>query len=161
MAEKILNGKELEFYKWDGDLSELLQNVRDKLGLKEGRREDGGQVTVLNDEKDVKSVIKHMDGDIGQCGYVNWTSGWAHAEDAMRYLRRLVEATGPAVVSYEGSIYVPLVSVPTCNFANTCAYYPIPLHVYICYFPFSSRYLGPRVLFGGFFPSLLLLAFVL
>ncbi|KAJ4837669.1 Heme oxygenase 1, chloroplastic [Turnera subulata] len=31
VAEKILNGKELEFYKWDGDLSQLLQNVRDKL----------------------------------------------------------------------------------------------------------------------------------
>ncbi|KAL0333905.1 UNVERIFIED_CONTAM: Heme oxygenase 1, chloroplastic [Sesamum angustifolium] len=31
VAEKILNGKELEFYKWEGDLSQLLQNVRDKL----------------------------------------------------------------------------------------------------------------------------------
>ncbi|KAG1335566.1 heme oxygenase 1, chloroplastic [Cocos nucifera] len=31
VAEKILNNKELEFYKWDGDLSQLLQNVRDKL----------------------------------------------------------------------------------------------------------------------------------
>ncbi|KAF1892670.1 hypothetical protein Lal_00031942 [Lupinus albus] len=31
VAEKILNKKELEFYKWDGDLSKLLQNVRDKL----------------------------------------------------------------------------------------------------------------------------------
>ncbi|KAH6829389.1 Plant heme oxygenase family protein [Perilla frutescens var. hirtella] len=31
VAEKILNGKELEFYKWDGDLSQLLQSVRDKL----------------------------------------------------------------------------------------------------------------------------------
>ncbi|KAL0427039.1 UNVERIFIED_CONTAM: Heme oxygenase 1, chloroplastic [Sesamum latifolium] len=31
VAEKILNSKELEFYKWDGDLSQLLQNVRDKL----------------------------------------------------------------------------------------------------------------------------------
>ncbi|KZV18884.1 heme oxygenase 1, chloroplastic-like [Dorcoceras hygrometricum] len=31
VAEKILDGKELEFYKWDGDLSQLLQNVRDKL----------------------------------------------------------------------------------------------------------------------------------
>lgn len=31
VAEKILNCKELEFYKWDGDLSQLLQNVRDKL----------------------------------------------------------------------------------------------------------------------------------
>ncbi|KAL4297350.1 hypothetical protein GQ457_12G023770 [Hibiscus cannabinus] len=31
VAEKILDNKELEFYKWDGDLSQLLQNVRDKL----------------------------------------------------------------------------------------------------------------------------------
>lgn len=31
VAEKILDGKELEFYKWEGELSQLLQNVRDKL----------------------------------------------------------------------------------------------------------------------------------
>ncbi len=31
VAEKLLNNKGLEFYKWDGDLSQLLQNVRDKL----------------------------------------------------------------------------------------------------------------------------------
>ncbi|KAL9268070.1 Heme oxygenase 1, chloroplastic-like protein [Drosera capensis] len=31
VAEKILNKAQLEFYKWDGDLSQLLQNVRDKL----------------------------------------------------------------------------------------------------------------------------------
>lgn len=31
VAEKILDNKELEFYKWDGELSQLLQNVRDKL----------------------------------------------------------------------------------------------------------------------------------
>ncbi|XP_059431712.1 heme oxygenase 1, chloroplastic [Corylus avellana] len=31
VAEKILNKKELEFYKWDSDLSKLLQNVREKL----------------------------------------------------------------------------------------------------------------------------------
>ncbi|KAJ6846409.1 putative mediator of RNA polymerase II transcription subunit 16 [Iris pallida] len=31
VAEKILNKKELEFYKWDGDLSQPLQNVRDKI----------------------------------------------------------------------------------------------------------------------------------
>ena len=31
VAEQILNKKELEFYKWDGDLSQLLQNVREKL----------------------------------------------------------------------------------------------------------------------------------
>ncbi|KAJ1437848.1 heme oxygenase-like [Sesbania bispinosa] len=31
VSEKLLNNKGLEFYKWDGDLSQLLQNVRDKL----------------------------------------------------------------------------------------------------------------------------------
>ncbi|XVF48094.1 hypothetical protein PTKIN_Ptkin03bG0163700 [Pterospermum kingtungense] len=31
VAEKILDNKELEYYKWDGDLSQLLQNVRNKL----------------------------------------------------------------------------------------------------------------------------------
>nr|BAK03033.1 predicted protein [Hordeum vulgare subsp. vulgare] len=31
IADKILNKKELEFYKWEGTLSELLQNVREKL----------------------------------------------------------------------------------------------------------------------------------
>ncbi|KAI4379467.1 hypothetical protein MLD38_005761 [Melastoma candidum] len=31
VAKQILNNKDLEFYKWDGDLSQLLQNVRDKL----------------------------------------------------------------------------------------------------------------------------------
>ncbi|XP_028801265.1 heme oxygenase 1, chloroplastic-like [Neltuma alba] len=31
VAEKILNNKVLEFYKWEGQISQLLQNVRDKL----------------------------------------------------------------------------------------------------------------------------------
>ncbi|KAK1611279.1 hypothetical protein QYE76_034952 [Lolium multiflorum] len=31
VAEKILNKKELEFYQWEGTLSQLLQNVRSKL----------------------------------------------------------------------------------------------------------------------------------
>ena len=70
-----------------------LQNVKDKLGLKEGKREDGGQVTVLNNENDIKSVVKNMDGDLGKYGYVNWTSGWAQAEDAMIHLRKLVQET--------------------------------------------------------------------
>ncbi|KAI3872534.1 hypothetical protein MKX03_012233 [Papaver bracteatum] len=33
VAEMILEKKELEFYKWDGDLKQLLQNVRDKLNI--------------------------------------------------------------------------------------------------------------------------------
>ncbi|XP_024024263.1 heme oxygenase 1, chloroplastic [Morus notabilis] len=31
LSEKIMNNKELEFYKWDGEVSQLLQNVTDKL----------------------------------------------------------------------------------------------------------------------------------
>lgn len=31
VAEKILNGAELEFYKWDGDIKELLAGVKAKL----------------------------------------------------------------------------------------------------------------------------------
>jgi len=31
IAGQLLNNQALEFYKWDGDLSQLLQNVRDKL----------------------------------------------------------------------------------------------------------------------------------
>jgi hypothetical protein len=31
VSEKILHKKELEFYKWEGNLSQLLQNVRSKL----------------------------------------------------------------------------------------------------------------------------------
>lgn len=31
VAEKLLDKKELEFYNWDGDLRQLLQNVKDKL----------------------------------------------------------------------------------------------------------------------------------
>ncbi|KAM0933309.1 putative Heme oxygenase (biliverdin-producing) [Dioscorea sansibarensis] len=31
VAEKLLDNKELEFYKWEGDLSQLLRNVREKI----------------------------------------------------------------------------------------------------------------------------------
>lgn len=71
-----------------------LQNVKEKLGLREGKREDGGQVQVLNDEAEIKGVVKNIDGDLGRYGYVNWTSGWAQAEDAMVYLRKLVQESG-------------------------------------------------------------------
>ncbi|KAK5169829.1 uncharacterized protein LTR77_005807 [Saxophila tyrrhenica] len=70
-----------------------LRNVSLKLGLKQGPRSEGGQVTVLDDEEAIKGVVKNMSGHIGKLGYVNWTSGWAHAENAMLHLRRLVEAT--------------------------------------------------------------------
>ena len=72
------------------DMQENLQ----KLGLKIGRKEDGGQVTVLADEKAVKAIAPSLPGAAGQSGYVNWTSGWANAEEGMRYLHRMIVATG-------------------------------------------------------------------
>ncbi|KAK7321705.1 hypothetical protein VNO77_32588 [Canavalia gladiata] len=33
VSEKLLEGKELEFYRWEGDVAELLKNVRDKLNM--------------------------------------------------------------------------------------------------------------------------------
>ncbi|XP_027331347.1 probable inactive heme oxygenase 2, chloroplastic isoform X1 [Abrus precatorius] len=33
VSEKLLEGKELEFYRWEGDVPELLKGVRDKLNL--------------------------------------------------------------------------------------------------------------------------------
>ena len=74
-------------------LSRSLANVRARLRLPEGPRARGG-VTVLRDAAAVRDVMGAMGGDAGQAGYVNWTSGWAHAADAMRYVRAQVEATG-------------------------------------------------------------------
>ncbi len=71
-----------------------LENVKQKLGLKVGPKSEGGQVTVLDDQDAIRGVMKNMNGDLGKYGYVNWTSGWAQAEDAMSYLRRLVQNTG-------------------------------------------------------------------
>lgn len=31
VSEKLLDGRELEFYKWEGDVSEMLKDVREKL----------------------------------------------------------------------------------------------------------------------------------
>ena len=71
-----------------------LKNVRGKLGLKVGKRDEGGQLTVLDDQKAVNEVLGSMGGDVGKFGYVNWTSGWAHAENGLRHLRKLVDDTG-------------------------------------------------------------------
>ena len=71
-----------------------MENVQAKLGLRKGRREEGGGVEVLESEADVGRVMRGCDGQVGKRGYVNWTSGWSHAEDGVKYLRSLVEATG-------------------------------------------------------------------
>lgn len=82
----------------DGGRKKQMQNDMQanlqKLGLKVGKREDGGQVTVLEDEKAVKAIAPSLPGAAGQTGYVNWTSGWANAEEGMRYLYQKIVATG-------------------------------------------------------------------
>lgn len=75
-------------------LAKSMQNVKETLGLKVGRRDDGGQVEPMETVEDVRRVTKTCGGDCGIRGYVNWTSGWADAEEGMKYMRSLVEATG-------------------------------------------------------------------
>ncbi|KAK4570215.1 hypothetical protein LTR86_002295 [Recurvomyces mirabilis] len=78
-------------------LVKALENVKTKLGLKMGRREDGGQVEMLESSEDVSRVVRSMGGDCGRRGYVNWTSGWADAEAGVRHMRKMVEATGRVI----------------------------------------------------------------
>ncbi|KAK1086110.1 hypothetical protein LTR48_003899 [Friedmanniomyces endolithicus] len=75
-------------------LIKALENVKSKLGLRVGRREESGQVELLETPEDVARVTASMGGDCGRRGYVNWTSGWADAEAGMRYMRKLVKRTG-------------------------------------------------------------------
>nr|POF13352.1 l-pipecolate oxidase [Quercus suber] len=75
-------------------MQKSMENVRDRLNLRIGRREDGGQLEPLKTRDDVQRVIgANMGGDVGSHGYVNWTSGWADAEAAMRYMRRKLAKT--------------------------------------------------------------------
>ncbi|KAI7515131.1 hypothetical protein KC331_g22516, partial [Hortaea werneckii] len=82
----------------EGDSSDYMfkamENVKSRLGLKVGRREEGGQVEPLRSTSDVSRVMATMEGDCGTKGYVNWTSGWADAEAGVRHMRNLVEQTG-------------------------------------------------------------------
>lgn len=74
-------------------MEKALGNVKGRLGLTCGRREDGGQLESLYNPDDVKRVMGSMGGDCGNRGYVNWTSGWADAEAGVRYVRKQVEKT--------------------------------------------------------------------
>ncbi|KAI7281627.1 FAD dependent oxidoreductase [Hortaea werneckii] len=82
----------------EGDASDYMfkamENVKSRLGLKVGRREEGGQVEPLRSARDVSRVMATMEGNCGTKGYVNWTSGWADAEAGVRHMRKLVEQTG-------------------------------------------------------------------
>ncbi|KXL50985.1 hypothetical protein M433DRAFT_139388 [Acidomyces richmondensis BFW] len=75
-------------------LHAALANVKARLGLKVGRREEGGQLEPLHGPADVRRIFASMGGECGMTGYVNWTSGWADAEAGMMHMRKLVAETG-------------------------------------------------------------------
>lgn len=89
----LMDGKNLDRGGKTAMQQEMQRNLQ-KQGLKAGKKEDGGQITVLENEDDVKAIAPSIPGAAGQSGYVNWTSGWADAEAGMRYLLKKVEATG-------------------------------------------------------------------
>lgn len=79
-----------------------------KLGLKPGKKSEGGEVEALDTSRDIRRIFndgsekvdqrarseEHTTGSpAGDFGYVNWRSGWADAEKGMRALREKVEAT--------------------------------------------------------------------
>jgi sarcosine oxidase/L-pipecolate oxidase len=71
-----------------------LRNVIEDLGLRVGAREEGGQATPFAGEAAARKAMGTTGGLVGTQGYVNWTSGWAHAEEGMRYLWQKVVGTG-------------------------------------------------------------------
>ncbi|KAF2167875.1 hypothetical protein M409DRAFT_65940 [Zasmidium cellare ATCC 36951] len=75
-------------------LNEVVKNITEQLGLKVGRKEDGADVTLFQDREGAKQATGAKGGYIGDKGMVNWTSGWAHAEDGIKYMRKKIEALG-------------------------------------------------------------------
>ncbi len=63
------------------------------LASRAGRGGEGeGGIEVLRDRAEIEWVLG-TGGATGEWGYVNWRSGWADAEAAMRFARRKVEDT--------------------------------------------------------------------
>ncbi|KAI5858505.1 fructosyl amino acid oxidasesarcosine oxidase [Tricharina praecox] len=52
------------------------------------------ELELLETREDVGRVCRTGGGALGVRGYANWTSGWADAEGAVRFLRAAVEKTG-------------------------------------------------------------------
>lgn len=89
----LIEDKKLDKGGKDAMQREMRENLK-KQGLSIGNKEDGGQITVLDDEAAVQAIAPSVPNAAGQSGYVNWTSGWADAEAGMRYLHKKVVATG-------------------------------------------------------------------
>ncbi|KAI5800882.1 FAD dependent oxidoreductase [Pyronema domesticum] len=71
------------------------------------------ELELLKDQAGIERVCKGRTQKangvhaFGQRGYVNWTSGWANAEEAVRFVRKRVEGTGR--VGFEEAVVVGLV----------------------------------------------------
>lgn len=72
-------------------LNEMLDSVR-KLGATTGKREDGAEIVLLSNQEQVNAALPGFSGTAADGGYVNFTSGWAHAENGLRHMRQKVEA---------------------------------------------------------------------
>ena len=75
-------------------MRKAMENVKERLQLRVGKKAEGGQIEPLNSKQDVSRVLASMGGDCGSRGYVNWTSGWAHATNGLIHMRKLVAETG-------------------------------------------------------------------
>ena len=67
-----------------------MENVRALLA-ETGVEDVEDQVVELLDRKEIVEVCRTRGGGTGDSGYVNWTSGWADAEEAMRFVRARCE----------------------------------------------------------------------
>jgi len=103
LSDKANNGELGREY-----MRKSMENVL-KLGLKTGTKSNGGDVEELQTTTDIRRVFnddspgaaakaqqerpEQKTSLAGDFGYVNWRSGWADAEKAMRALRAKLEAT--------------------------------------------------------------------
>lgn len=53
--------------------------------------ENPAAIQPLHSPADIANVYRAGGGTSGSCGYVNWASGWANAEESLTYVRRLAE----------------------------------------------------------------------
>ena len=67
-----------------------LENVQN-LAKKNGKEH---KIEVLHTRDDIQRVMGEGSRPIGDWGYVNWSSGWADAEDCVRYAESLVRRMG-------------------------------------------------------------------
>lgn len=73
-----------------------LENMRELLVREVGMSKDevAKKVVGLNNKEEIRRVCGTDGGGSGVEGYVNWLSGWADAEKAMRFLRKRCEEMG-------------------------------------------------------------------